>query len=179
MNWIEITEKILMSVGTFLTGIAAIWAILTWKKELKYKKRYESIEKLEESFIKYLNLFNKFYYISLDELRKQRDKNCTSELYLEEEKELVNSFGDFRFAWKETEYHLSENEKKSFNYKPEFLYRLLIDLRPRRDTEKTIANDGFYDIDMIKCSESEEKLTDILLKGLTEIRNFREKRIFS
>jgi len=44
-------EKILGPSGSLLAGIAAIMALYTWKKQLKYENKYKTMKNLEEVFI--------------------------------------------------------------------------------------------------------------------------------
>lgn len=164
----------MMSLGGLLTGLSAFIAATTWKKQIKYKKRYVAAEKIKKCFLDYVHYFYNYYYMVLKELRKNNQALCENELVLEEREILDKKYLSYLYAWEEMEYYLKEKEIKKFIYKPKYLQTELLEMLPSKNSG--IDEDGYYKLpDMGKHTiKFENEMSKIRKDGLFKVKSFRE-----
>lgn len=161
----------LADIGTFLAGVSALLALITWKKQIKYKKRYETAENLEKCFKDYVHYFYDYYYIVLKKLRENKQLLCEAKLNLEEETILTKKYLSYLYIWEEMEYFLTQKEIKDYSYQPQLLQRKLREMLP-------IKNNGMDEEGLYKMNldvNFDAKMIDIRQNGLFQIKKLREK----
>lgn len=163
-------NEILSSIGTFLAGVAAILATFTWKKQLRYEKKYEDIDKLKICFVDYIYFFHSYYYLCLKELHDNKRALCENELNLKEREKLNEQYLSYLFAWEDVAYHLNSKEIKNFSFKPEELQKTLLKLLPIKNGD--IDEHGFYKL--LPNNNFESDMMKIRTKILFEIKNLRK-----
>lgn len=161
----------LADIGTFLAGVSALLALITWKKQIKYKKRYETAENLEKCFKDYVHYFYDYYYIVLKKLRENKQVLCEAELNLEERTILTKKYSSYLYIWEEMEYFLTQKEIKDYSYQPELLQRKLLKMLPIKNNG--MDEEGFYKMNLDVNFDA--KMIDIRQKGLSQIKKLREK----
>ncbi len=162
----------LSDIGTFLAGISAMFALWTWKKQIKYKKRYETAEELEKTFKDYVHYFYDYYYMALKKLRENKEVLSDIELELEERTILNKKYLSYLYIWEEMEYFLTKKEIKNYFYKPEKLQNQFSKKLPFRSSD--IDKEGFYKLKIDNSFDGE--MIKIRREGLKQIKNIRESK---
>ena len=174
---IENLYKFITSVGTLLAGIGAILAAYTWRKQIKYKKRYEAAENLEKCFLDYCDNFYKHYYGCIRELRKNKQATAVIELYPDVPSIISDKYRDFSFAWRKMETSLDKKEIEKFTYTANYIQQKFIGTIPSKTTD--LDKDGNYTLSDNAEWIFEEKIDNLRKDGLSQIKKIYGKKLFN